>query len=162
MEGIASCSVSPSAVLVNPNCRNHHPQAMLPFPSRPKPNLLSFPSFRSSKPSVAPFFTRSHAGDDEDEDEDEAEVVERALGMDGSIPASADELVKRVSSRAYEMRSQLKSTIGSSSYDGADSLFPLLFLFSHDFRSRFLRQTLLALFVFFGNFSFLVCIAFCL
>lgn len=51
-------------------------------------------------------------GGDDDDDE-----VERALGMDGSIPRTSDEFVKRVSSRAYDMRRHLNQTLDSSSYD---------------------------------------------
>ena len=52
------------------------------------------------------------------EEEDEREEVERALHMDGTIPGSSDEFVKRVSSRAYDMRRHLQQTFDSSSYDG--------------------------------------------
>ncbi|KAK1289910.1 hypothetical protein QJS10_CPB18g01457 [Acorus calamus] len=37
--------------------------------------------------------------------------------MDGSIPGSSDEFVRRVSSRAYDMRRHLKQSIDSISYD---------------------------------------------
>lgn len=47
--------------------------------------------------------------------------VKRALGMDGSIPGTSDEFVRRVSSRAYDMRRHLNQTLDSSSYDGNNS-----------------------------------------
>ncbi|KAL6187733.1 hypothetical protein ACLB2K_039128 [Fragaria x ananassa] len=56
----------------------------------------------------------SHEGEDSD---DESEQVERALHLDGSIPSTSDEFVKRVSSRAYDMRRHLQQTFDSSSYD---------------------------------------------
>ncbi|KAJ4750591.1 plant/protein [Rhynchospora pubera] len=48
---------------------------------------------------------------------EEGEDVERALGMDGSIPGSSQEFVRRVSSRAYEMRRNLIQSIDSLGYD---------------------------------------------
>ncbi|WOL09401.1 hypothetical protein Cni_G18154 [Canna indica] len=51
-------------------------------------------------------------GDGEEEDE-----VERALGMDGSIPGSSQEFVRRISSRAYDMRRNLMQSLDSISYD---------------------------------------------
>ncbi|KAL6192802.1 hypothetical protein ACLB2K_033888 [Fragaria x ananassa] len=56
----------------------------------------------------------SQEGEDSD---DESEQVERALHLDGSIPSTSDEFVKRVSSRAYDMRRHLQQTFDSSSYD---------------------------------------------
>lgn len=46
--------------------------------------------------------------------------VERALGMDGRIPSSSEEFLRRVSSRAYDMRRHLLQTIDSSSYEVLD------------------------------------------
>ncbi|KAJ3702703.1 hypothetical protein LUZ61_006408 [Rhynchospora tenuis] len=48
---------------------------------------------------------------------EEGEDVERALGMDGSIPGSSQEFVRRVSSRAYDMRRNLIQSIDSLGYD---------------------------------------------
>lgn len=56
-----------------------------------------------------------------EEDEDGgSEEVERALHLDGSIPGTSDEFVKRMSSRAYDMRRHLQQSFDSSSYDGTD------------------------------------------
>ncbi|KFK43644.1 hypothetical protein AALP_AA1G153900 [Arabis alpina] len=52
---------------------------------------------------------------------DEDEEVERALHLDGAIPGSSDEFVRRVSSRAYDMRRKLEQTFDSTSYDVLDS-----------------------------------------
>ncbi|KAF3326356.1 hypothetical protein FCM35_KLT07986 [Carex littledalei] len=41
------------------------------------------------------------------EENEEGEEVERALGMDGSIPGSSQEFVRRVSSHAYDIRRNL-------------------------------------------------------
>lgn len=49
--------------------------------------------------------------------------LERALRMDGTIPGSSGEFVRRVSSRAYDLRRHLEQSIDSSSYDGT-CLFP--------------------------------------
>ncbi|XP_015895053.2 uncharacterized protein LOC107428962 [Ziziphus jujuba] len=46
-----------------------------------------------------------------------SEDVERALHLDGNIPGTSDEFVKRVSSRAYDMRRRLQQSFDSSSYD---------------------------------------------
>ncbi|CAL2231808.1 unnamed protein product [Prunus armeniaca] len=54
---------------------------------------------------------------DADADDDGSEQVERALHLDGNIPSTSDEFVKRVSSRAYDMRRHLQQTFDSSSYD---------------------------------------------
>lgn len=51
-------------------------------------------------------------------DDDGSEEAERALHLDGAIPGSSNEFVKRVSSRAYDMRRHLQQTFDSSSYDG--------------------------------------------
>lgn len=51
-------------------------------------------------------------------DDGEIEEVERALHMDGTIPGTSDEFLKRVSSRAYDMRRHLHQSFDSSSYDG--------------------------------------------
>lgn len=50
-------------------------------------------------------------------DDDGSEEAERALHLDGAIPGSSNEFVKRVSSRAYDMRRHLQQTFDSSSYD---------------------------------------------
>ncbi|PKA51323.1 hypothetical protein AXF42_Ash002686 [Apostasia shenzhenica] len=57
----------------------------------------------------------------EKEDGDEGEEVERALGMDGSIPGGSEEFLRRVSSRAYDMRHHLMQTIDTSSFEVLDS-----------------------------------------
>lgn len=43
--------------------------------------------------------------------------MERALGMDGSIPGTSGELLRRVSSRAYGMRRHLMESLDSLAYD---------------------------------------------
>ncbi|XP_056165750.1 uncharacterized protein LOC115672124 [Syzygium oleosum] len=51
------------------------------------------------------------------EEDDGSDEVERAMRMDGSIPGTSDEFVKRVSSRAYDMRRHLHQSFETSSYD---------------------------------------------
>lgn len=138
MEALASCSMSPSAVLVRRKHQHHSRRrrrergGMVVLPSK----SVDRPAFQSNPFSVSLFHAgrigiRSRSGirlccsggggsegDNEEEEDDEEVVVDRALGMDGSIPNNANELVKRVSSRAYDIRSKLKNTINSSSYDG--------------------------------------------
>ncbi|PAN51395.1 hypothetical protein PAHAL_9G591000 [Panicum hallii] len=50
-------------------------------------------------------------GDGDDQD------VERAMGMDGSIPGTSGEFLRRVSSRAYGMRRHLMESLDSLAYD---------------------------------------------
>ena len=105
--------------------------SLQPLPPTPLPaattlgrNLLSFPARRprlaathrravvaaaSSRPPPPP----SPEGGDEDEQE-----VERAMGMDGGIPRTSGELLRRVSSRAYGMRRHLMESLDSLAYDG--------------------------------------------
>uniref|UniRef100_A0A7N1A318 Uncharacterized protein n=1 Tax=Kalanchoe fedtschenkoi TaxID=63787 RepID=A0A7N1A318_KALFE len=52
-----------------------------------------------------------------EEEESGDDEVERALRLDGGIPVTSGEFVKRVSSRAYDMRRNLQQTFDSSSYD---------------------------------------------
>ena len=102
----------------------------LPPPPTPSPaattlasNLLSFPAPRprlaathrravvaaaSSRPPPPP--PPSPEGGDEE--------VERAMGMDGGIPGTSGELLRRVSSRAYGMRRHLMESLDSLAYDG--------------------------------------------
>ncbi|XP_027361247.1 uncharacterized protein LOC113869223 [Abrus precatorius] len=47
--------------------------------------------------------------------------VERALHMDGTIPTTSNEFLKRVSSRAYDMRRNLHQSFDTSSYDVLDA-----------------------------------------
>ncbi|XP_020575672.1 uncharacterized protein LOC110021499 [Phalaenopsis equestris] len=71
----------------------------------------------SSSPSPMP------CGEGEGPEEEAGKTgddMERALGMDGSIPSSSEEFLRRVSSRAYDMRRHLLQTIGSSSYEVLD------------------------------------------
>ncbi|KAJ0094567.1 hypothetical protein Patl1_16785 [Pistacia atlantica] len=51
------------------------------------------------------------------DDDDGSQEIERALHLDGTIPGSSNEFVKRVSSRAYDMRRHLHQTFDTSSYD---------------------------------------------
>ncbi|KAL6294776.1 hypothetical protein ACE6H2_002918 [Prunus campanulata] len=66
---------------------------------------------------AAPEDDDDDADADADADDDGSEQVERALHLDGNIPSTSDEFVKRVSSRAYDMRRHLQQTFDSSSYD---------------------------------------------
>ncbi|KAH9295304.1 hypothetical protein KI387_038892, partial [Taxus chinensis] len=52
-------------------------------------------------------------GEDDSSDDD----VDEAIHMDGQIPETSDKFVKQVSSRAYDIRRQLKQSMDSSSYD---------------------------------------------
>ncbi|VVA91257.1 unnamed protein product [Arabis nemorensis] len=54
-------------------------------------------------------------------EEDGSDEVERALHLDGTIPGTSDEFVRRVSSRAYDMRRKLEQTFDSTSYDVLES-----------------------------------------
>lgn len=62
-------------------------------------------------------------------DDEKDEELERAMGMDGSIPRTSDEFLRRISSRAYDMRRHLNQTLDSSSYDGNKYFFFSLTLY---------------------------------
>ncbi|OIW02154.1 hypothetical protein TanjilG_02378 [Lupinus angustifolius] len=81
-------------------------------------SLVSTSSFRRNRTSrFASSNNNSRAGNEGDDDDD----VDRALHMDGNIPVTSDEFVKRVSSRAYDMRRHLQQSFDSSSYDVLDA-----------------------------------------
>jgi hypothetical protein len=79
-----------------------------------------------------------------EEEDDGIEEVERALHLDGTIPGTSDEFVKRVSSRAYDMRRHLHQTFDSSSYDGIASNCCSLLLLSFNY-SGFSSQRIVSL-----------------
>ncbi|XP_030550983.1 uncharacterized protein LOC115755646 [Rhodamnia argentea] len=76
------------------------------IPHSPEPRRRIFPEFCRG--------SRGNVGGEEDDGSDE---VERAMRLDGSIPGTSDEFVKRVSSRAYDMRRHLHQSFETSSYD---------------------------------------------
>ncbi|KAL6660176.1 hypothetical protein ACP70R_002298 [Stipagrostis hirtigluma subsp. patula] len=51
------------------------------------------------------------------EGDGEEQEVERAMGMDGGIPGTSGEFLRRVSSRAYGMRRHLMESLDSLAYD---------------------------------------------
>ncbi|KAL5218434.1 hypothetical protein ABZP36_019118 [Zizania latifolia] len=57
----------------------------------------------------------SHEGDGVGGNEEEE--VERAMGIDGEIPGTSGEFLRRVSSRAYGMRRHLMESLDSLAYD---------------------------------------------
>lgn len=75
---------------------------------------------RSRRKYVGEGCCKSSSEDVRGEVDDGSEEVDRAMHMDGSIPGTSDEFVKRVSSRAYDMRRHLHQSFDSSSYDGND------------------------------------------
>ncbi|MCI15780.1 hypothetical protein A2U01_0036918 [Trifolium medium] len=77
------------------------------------PRLFSAPRFRTRRRKDVSCNVGGGGGIAGEEDE-----VEKALHMDGTIPGSSDEFLKRVSSRAYDMRRNLHQSFDSSSYDG--------------------------------------------
>ncbi|GMJ08136.1 hypothetical protein like AT1G13990 [Hibiscus trionum] len=115
-------SVSPSIVLPPtnplPTQRRRRPQVAV-FPLSTNNRLPRLSSFFSMRPSrVVDCKCKINGGDAREEDDDgEKEEVERALHLDGTIPSTSGEFLKRVSSRAYDMRRHLQQTFDSSSYD---------------------------------------------
>ncbi|KAL3751575.1 hypothetical protein ACJRO7_012414 [Eucalyptus globulus] len=77
-----------------------------PLPHPPEPCRRRFAEFCCG--------SRGSVGGEEDDGSDE---VERAMRLDGNIPGTSDEFVKRVSSRAYDMRRHLHQSFETSSYD---------------------------------------------
>lgn len=112
-------SVSPSLVLPsrNPLCSRRHRIAVsfgdLRYPL-PRVRVLFGPrSTKLREISCGVGGAGANQGDSDAEDD-----MERALSLDGNIPGTSNEFVKRVSSRAYDMRRHLHQTFDSSSYDG--------------------------------------------
>ncbi|KAJ6835477.1 uncharacterized protein M6B38_331950 [Iris pallida] len=122
MEAAMASSVSPSTSLLVHHRRLNYRHPSLRFTASMRSTWSSFSINSSSSPSKSKKrrrWLRSMASAGVvGEGEGEEEEVERALGMDGSvIPSTADELVKRVSSKAYDMRRHLNQSLDSISYD---------------------------------------------
>ncbi|KAI4379225.1 hypothetical protein MLD38_005549 [Melastoma candidum] len=120
--------VSPSVVLPPSRASSfhlHHHRGIALRRGSPPFRRLSFSTSRR-RGRVLEFSCRSGRGgggtgeDDDQTTDDEEEEVERALRLDGTIPGSSGEFVKRVSSRAYDMRRHLHQSFDSSSYDVLD------------------------------------------
>ncbi|KAF3431507.1 hypothetical protein FNV43_RR26238 [Rhamnella rubrinervis] len=122
-------SVSPSLVLPPSNPLRATRHSLVPSSRGLKnrsPRL--YPLFRlpcSPEPSRRRWTQAScklgNGGAAEEDEDGGSEDVERALHLDGSIPGTSDEFVKRVSSRAYDMRRHLQQSFDSSSYDVLDA-----------------------------------------
>ena len=61
-------------------------------------------------------------------DDGDGQEVERAMGMDGGIPGTSGEFLRRVSSRAYGMRRHLMESLDSLAYDGNGSRISTLLM----------------------------------
>lgn len=114
-------SVSPSVVLppstINP-FRTRRRQIFLPPGTFNNRLSCSFNSSRRFRHVYCRVSDGAQDRDGDGDDDDGSEEAERALHLDGTIPGSSNEFVKRVSSRAYDMRRHLQQTFDSSSYDG--------------------------------------------
>ncbi|KAL5100183.1 hypothetical protein RYX36_004510 [Vicia faba] len=110
-------SVSPSMALPPSNPFRRHTRRLSLLSTHLPPRLFSTPRGRTTRNEVScNVGGGGTAGGDDGGDEE----VEKALHMDGKIPGSSDEFLKRVSSRAYDMRRNLHQSIDSSSYDVLD------------------------------------------
>ncbi|CAL5188665.1 unnamed protein product [Lathyrus oleraceus] len=107
-------SVSPSMVLPPSNPFRRHTRRLSLLSTHLPPRLFSTPRGRTRRTKEVS--CKLSGGVDDGGDEE----VERALHMDGKIPGSSDEFLKRVSSRAYDMRRNLHQSLDSSSYDVLD------------------------------------------
>ncbi|KAK9276912.1 hypothetical protein L1049_006449 [Liquidambar formosana] len=121
-------SVSPSIVIPPSNSLRQQRRRRVAFSSRPSHDrLLRLSSFfraqyfpehsRRISVEVCCKLSGGGGGGGAAEEDDGKDEVERALHLDGTIPGTSDEFVKRVSSRAYDMRRHLQQTFDSSSYD---------------------------------------------
>ncbi|XP_009409134.2 uncharacterized protein LOC103991408 [Musa acuminata AAA Group] len=97
-----------------PSPASHRLAALCSVDLSTVPLLSSRRCYRRGGAVASASSSSSFGGGEEGEEEDE---VERALGMDGSIPRSSQEFVRRVSSRAYDMRRNLMQSLDSISYD---------------------------------------------
>ncbi|PPR95749.1 hypothetical protein GOBAR_AA24932 [Gossypium barbadense] len=100
-------SVSPSIVLP--------PTNPLPTRRRHRPQVVAFSFATNTRlPRFSSFFGVKLKGRLNRVVDYE---VERALHLDGTIPSTSSEFLRRVSSRAYDMRRHLQQSFDSSSYD---------------------------------------------
>ncbi|PPD80093.1 hypothetical protein GOBAR_DD22970 [Gossypium barbadense] len=100
-------SVSPSIVLP--------PTNTLPTRRRHRPQVVAFSFTTNTRlPRLSSFFGVKLKGRLNRVVDYE---VERALHLDGTIPSTSSEFLRRVSSRAYDMRRHLQQSFDSSSYD---------------------------------------------
>lgn len=117
MEAVTS-SVSASIITRRLQLANKSTRHLSPSSSSPSSLCSTSSSSRLPKRRWRLSASAGAGGDGFEEDPSE---VERALGMDGSIPRNSDEFLRRVSSRAYGMRRNLNQTLDSSSYDVIDA-----------------------------------------
>ncbi|KAM7269565.1 hypothetical protein ACFE04_025062 [Oxalis oulophora] len=103
--------------------RRHHLTLLVSVRSRNtiiSPRLLVSRSRRKLPSPGAGVFCKFSSEDKSELDNDRDEI-EKALHLDGTIPGNSSEFLKRVSSRAYDMRRNLHQSLDSSSYDVLDS-----------------------------------------
>ncbi|XP_042435923.1 uncharacterized protein LOC122021822 [Zingiber officinale] len=93
---------------------SHRLTALCSFDSPPTPVIGSSRRWCRRGNVAASASSSAESGGGEEADEAE---VERALGMDGRIPGSSQEFVKRVSSRAYNLRRKVMQSLDSIAYD---------------------------------------------
>ncbi|XP_072991437.1 uncharacterized protein [Typha latifolia] len=131
LETTTMASSLPSSSSSSSFARSHRDPSLLPLsiPTRlrlrscNRTNLCAFgprPSLVAVRRGDQRRWRAAASGGEEGKGEMEEEV-ERALGMDGSIPGSSQEFVRRVSSRAYDMRRHLMQSIDSIGYDVLES-----------------------------------------
>lgn len=102
----------------------------------------------SSRPPPPPSREGGDGGGEEEEE------VERAMGMDGGIPGTSGEFLRRVSSRAYGMRRHLMESLDSLAYDGKSCRILTLFSWIVSVLDRLLRSKRKKIFDRFRGFSF--------
>ncbi|KAM0931902.1 hypothetical protein ACQ4PT_000001 [Festuca glaucescens] len=101
---------SPAATTLTGNLTSSFLSIPPPRPRLAATHRRAVVAAASSRPPPPP----SPEGGDEEEEEQE---VERAMGMDGGIPGTSGELLRRVSSRAYGMRRHLMESLDALAYD---------------------------------------------
>ncbi|CAN6296381.1 unnamed protein product [Urochloa humidicola] len=79
----------------------------------PRPRLAAAHRRAVVAVAASPRPPPSSEGDDGGDEQE----VERAMGMDGGIPGTSGEFLRRVSSRAYGMRRHLMESLDSLAYD---------------------------------------------
>ena len=125
MDVIALTSIN-KFILNNNDINNYYPKFCLQTRRRrtidEQTHLNSSKLFRAYPSLFVKYGSRrlceAKAGGSGTPDRQEDDEVDAALHIDGQIPDTSDKFVKQVSSRAYDMRRQLKQSIDSSSYDG--------------------------------------------
>ncbi|XP_047330887.1 uncharacterized protein LOC124934404 [Impatiens glandulifera] len=111
--------IAPSILLPTGNHHFQQPLRRLRLVSLSSNRKLHHRIYTSRRRRFVEVSCRTGSGetDGHEDHHREEDEIEKALSMDGTIPGTSDEFVKRVSSHAYDLRRRFQQTFDSSSYD---------------------------------------------